>query len=302
MAEPVSGEEAVTGGSGSRALPIALMQLSSSPSLDALEAEVSRVLASYPATELIVFPELHLTNPSEGFTGSDALADNAEPIDGPRSARLAEIARTHGVWLIPGSVVEADGDARFNTMPVYSPAGELVASYRKIFPWRPYETCTPGNQIVSFDIPGRGRIGLTICYDAWFPEIHRQLAWDGCEAIINVVLTPTIDREQELVLARANAIVNQVFIASVNAATPAGVGQSLIVDPEGRVRSRAVGAEPCVVTDVLRLGTGREVRTSGTAGLNRVWQQFDGIEDGAAIDLPIYGGRITPATWRPASH
>ena len=311
MAEPVSGHEAEagrrhhsqhdeTGPAGPRSLPIALMQLRSSPSLDELDAEVSRVLASYPATELIVFPELHLTNPSEGFA-EDGELDAAEPLDGPRSERLAEIARAHSVWLIPGSVVEADGDARFNTMPVYSPTGELVASYRKVFPWRPYETCSPGNRIVSFDIPGRGRIGLTICYDAWFPEIHRQLAWDGCEAIVNVVLTPTIDREQELVLARANAIVNQVFIASVNAATPSGVGQSLIVDPEGRVRSRAPGAEPCVVTDVLRLGTVAEIRSSGTAGLNRVWQQFDGIEDVPPVDLPIYGGRISPATWRPAS-
>ena len=287
----------------SRSLPIALMQLRSSPSLDELEARVREVTETFPATELIVFPELHLTNPDDGFAEHGPRADEHEPIDGPRGHRLGEIARRHGVWLIPGSVVEASEGAYYNTLPVYSPAGELVTSYRKIFPWRPYETSRPGTEIVSFDIPGRGRIGLTICYDAWFPEIHRQLAWDGCEAIINVVLTPTIDREQELVLARANAIVNQVFIASVNAAAPSGVGQSLVVDPEGRVRSRAIGAEPCVITDVLRLDSAAEVRASGTAGLNRVWEQFEPGSGVAAdpIELPIYGGRITPATWKPAS-
>lgn len=302
MAKPVS-TQAVGAefDAGTRALPIALMQLRSSPSLDDLDSQVARVLASFPATELIVFPELHLTNPEDGFAAGNSLDAHAEPLDGPRSQRLADIARAHGVWLIPGSVVEAEGDRRFNTMPVFSPDGELVASYRKMFPWRPYETCEPGNQVVSFVIPGRGRIGLTICYDAWFPELHRQLAWDGCDAIINVVLTPTIDREQELVLARANAIVNQVFIASVNAASPSGVGQSLVVDPEGRVRSHSVGAEPCVVTDVLRLGTVHEIRSTGTAGLNRVWQQFDGIEDAPAIELPIYGGQISPKRWRPAT-
>lgn len=285
----------------SRSLAIALMQVRSSPSLEDLEKQVTDVLTSSPATRLIVFPELHLTNPGDGFAEGGPRFGELEPIDGARSAKLRDIARSNGIWLIPGSVAEADGGAIYNTMPVYSPDGELVASYRKIFPWRPYEPSRAGNTIASFDMPGVGKIGLTICYDAWFPEIHRQLAWDGCDVIVNVVLTPTIDREQELVLARANAIVNQVFIASVNAATPSGVGQSLIVDPEGRVRSHAVGAEPCVVTDVLRLSTVDEVRAHGTAGLNRVWNQFEVPDAGDPIELPIYGGRITPATWKSAA-
>jgi predicted amidohydrolase len=279
-------------------LPIALMQLRSSPSLDELEERVSQVCEQFGSTELIVFPELHLTNPADRAPESgEAAAAEHQPLDGPRSKRVGEIARRFGVWLIPGSVFEADAGAVFNTLPVYSPDGELVASYRKIFPWRPYEKVRPGNQVVSFDIPDRGRIGLTICYDAWFPELHRQLAWSGCEAIINVVLTPTIDREQELVLAWANAIVNQVFIASVNAAAPSGVGQSLIVDPEGRIRSHAAAAEPCVITDVLHLGLVQETRERGTAGLNRLWSQFEPGDE--PLELPVYQGRICPETWKP---
>lgn len=274
------------------------MQIRSSPSLDELEQRVQETLKAFPATELVVFPELHLTNPDDGFVEGGAHWDEVEAIDGPRSRRLGEIAKKHGIWLIPGSILEGADGSVYNTLPVYSPSGELVTSYRKIFPWRPYETSRPGNQIVSFDIPGRGRIGLTICYDAWFPEIHRQLAWDGCDAIVNVVLTGTIDRQQELVLARANAIVNQVFIVSVNAATPSGVGQSIVVDPEGHVRSHAAGAEPCVVTDVLRLDSVAEIREQGTAGMNCLWNQFD--MGGDPIELPIYGGRITPQTWRPS--
>ncbi|MBK0420067.1 carbon-nitrogen hydrolase family protein [Leucobacter sp. CSA1] len=281
----------------SRSLPIALMQLPSNPSLDEFAIRVKEVVEQFPATELLVFPELHLTNAADGFTESGPRAVENEPLDGPRSRRIGEIAKKHGVWLIPGSVLENDGGTIFNTLPVYSPEGELVTSYRKIFPWRPYEKVRPGNRIVYFDIPGRGRIGLTICYDAWFPEIHRQLAWFGCEAIINVVLTPTIDREQELVLARANAIVNQVFVASVNAATPSAVGQSLVVDPEGRVRSRAAAAESCVITDVLHLGLVEEIRERGTAGLNCLWKQFEAGDE--PLELPVYEGRISPDTWTP---
>jgi predicted amidohydrolase len=281
----------------SRSLPIALMQLPSSPSLDEFEARVGEVHAQFPATELIVFPELHLTNPADAALIGDDPRTHCETLDGPRSARIGEIARKYGVWLVPGSVYERDGGDVFNALPVYSPHGDRVAVYRKIFPWRPYESVRPGNQIVYFDIPDRGRIGLTICYDAWFPELYRQLAWLGCDAIVNVVLTATIDREQELVLARANAIVNQVFIASVNAAAPTAVGQSLVVDPEGRVRSRSSAAEPCVITDVLHLATVGEIREHGTAGLNRLWDQFRPGDE--PLELPAYGGRISPDTWRP---
>ncbi len=72
------------------------------------------------------------------------------------------------------------------------------------------------------DLAGIGRVGLNICYDAWFPEVSRQLAWMGAEVILNVVKTTAPDRRQELVLAKANAIVNQVFVVSVNCAGPAG--------------------------------------------------------------------------------
>lgn len=86
-----------------------------------------------------------------------------------------------------------------------------------------------------------------------------------------------------------------MFVASVNAATPTGVGRSLLVDPEGRVRAHAPGADDCVLTDVIDLGETARVRQYGTAGLNRPWQQFRPGD--AALDLPLYSGRIEPSTW-----
>jgi len=41
----------------------------------------------------------------------------------------------------------------------------------------------PGDSAV-FDIPDVGRIGLAICHDGAFPEMFRQLAWMGAEAVI----------------------------------------------------------------------------------------------------------------------
>ncbi|MDO0929366.1 carbon-nitrogen hydrolase family protein [Streptomyces sp. TG1A-8] len=282
-------------------LPLALVQAAAHPAdaFDSFASGLERLVRQRDAVRLFVFPELHLNTTAPGAGPGDGAAlpeDLAEPLDGARDRRLAELAADLGVWLMPGSFYERGGGDRIhNTAPVYSPAGRRVAAYRKICPWRPYETTAPGNEFVVFDMGEYGRVGMSICYDAWFPEISRNLAHLGAQLIVNLVQTPTSDREQEVVLARANAITNQVFVASVNAATPTGLGRSLLVDPEGRVRTQAVGAEACVLTDVIDLAETDRVRRYGTAGLNRVWDQFQPGD--APVDLPLYSGRIDPDTW-----
>ncbi|HEV7789193.1 MAG TPA: carbon-nitrogen hydrolase family protein [Pseudonocardia sp.] len=282
-----------------RTLPVAIVQESPIPVTDSVSrfaGEVQALLARFPQTRLVAYPELHLFG-----VGSEAeLRAAGEPLSGPRVKALAELAGDLGIWLLPGSLCEVDDSAPgavFNTAVAFSPEGRLAASYRKIFPWRPYEIFRPGGQFVVFDVPDVGRLGFSICYDAWFPEVSRQLAWMGAEVIINPVQTTTSDRAQELVLARANAIVNQVFVVSVNAAAPVGVGRSLVVDPEGRVRVEADDPTATVLTDVLDLDEVTRVRQYGTAGLNRMWDQFTDAD--APLELPLYQGRIDPARWKP---
>lgn len=251
---------------------------------------------------MTVFPELHLCGVDGlGPETDEELRELAEPLDGPRVKALAELAGDLGMWLLPGTVCERGPQGQlYNTAVVLSPEGRLAASYRKVFPWRPSEPYDPGDRFVVFDIPGTGRIGLAICYDAWFPEVARHLAWMGAEVIVNPVMTTTADRAQETVLARANAIVNQVHVVSVNTAGPVGRGHSLVVDPEGRIRAEAPGNGSTILTDVLDLDDVTRVRTYGTAGVTRMWDQF--TDDDAPIELPLYGGRIDPRTWRPHGH
>ncbi|WP_214410301.1 carbon-nitrogen hydrolase family protein [Sphaerisporangium fuscum] len=285
----------------SRPLPIALAQAVPHPvdvPLTRFTAEVEELAGRFPQARFVVFPEMHLHGgDATGQRREEQLAASAEPLDGPRSRALAELAGDLKIWLLPGSVCERGADASlYNTAVAYSPEGRLAAWYRKIFPWRPYEPYRPGDRFVVFDLPGTGRVGFAICYDAWFPEVARHLAWMGAEVIVNPVMTTTADRAQELVLARANAIVNQVYVVSVNTAAPAGTGRSLVVDPEGRVRAEA-GEAATVLTDVLDLDDVTRVRTCGTAGLNRMWSQFTAAD--RPVELPLYGGRIDPATWAP---
>lgn len=254
--------------------------------------------AQFDVPPMVVYPEFHLCGDAgTPEKGAAQLEATAEPMDGRRTSHLARIAGNLGVWLLPGTVCERGEDGHlYNTAPVFSPQGELVAAYRKCFPWRPYEPHQPGKRFEVFDVPGIGKIGLAVCYDIWFPEVVRQLAWLGAEVVINQAATSTCDREQEQVLVQANAIFNQVYMVSANAAYPSGVGRSLIVDPEGRIRTRLPDATPGALTDVLNLEEVERVRTFGTAGLNRMWSQFR--EDDPVLALPMYEGQIDPRKWR----
>lgn len=269
--------------------------------VSAFADEVKAALAEKPDSRLVVFPELHLFgdgNPD--LQRTEALQESAEPLGGPRVKELKQLAADLGVWLVPGSVCERGPEGElFNTQLVLSPEGELAGYYRKIFPWRPFEPYDPGDRFTTVELKGIGRVGLNICYDAWYPEVSRQLAWMGAEVILNVVKTTTPDRRQELVLAKANAIVNQVFVVSVNCAGPTGQGKSIIVDPEGNTLAEAEDDAPVLLAADLDLAAVEHVRTHGTENLNRPWSQFRDGE--AAVELPVYQGRINPATWTPPS-
>jgi formamidase len=260
--------------------------------LELFERNVRALRSTFDGLQLVVAPELHLMGLPPLLEEDDAAPlDLAVDLPGALTDRLGALAGETGLWLIPGSVYERAGDAVANTAVVLSPAGELVASYRKCFPWQPYESTQPGTKTVCVDIDGIGRFGLSICHDGAFPEIFRSLAWQGAEAIFQVTLTGTSDRDAETVIARANAIVNQVAVVNVNAAAPVGNGRSLVIDPEGAVRYEAgVGEE--VVTAVLDLDQVQRVRERGSFGLNRLWEEMDRV--GPGLELPLYGGSYLP--------
>ena len=270
--------------------------------VSAFADEVKAALEAQPHSKLVVFPELHLFGDEDpDLQRTEMLQASAEPLDGPRVKELKQLAKDLNIWLVPGSVCERGPEGQlFNTQLVLSPEGELAGYYRKIFPWRPFEPYDPGDRFATVDLPGIGRVGLNICYDAWYPEVSRQLAWMGAEVILNVVKTTTPDRRQELILAQANAIVNQVFMVSVNCAGPTGQGRSIIVDPEGNTLTEAPDDQPQLLTAELDLAAVDRVRTHGTENLNRPWAQFR--EGEPAVELSVYQGRINPATWTPPSY
>ncbi|GAA2145483.1 carbon-nitrogen hydrolase family protein [Arthrobacter humicola] len=260
----------------------------------AAQAETAKDLG--PEVDIIVAPELLLAAPGE-FLVPDPEAEtrSAGPIPSALTDRIADLARRLGVWLVPGSLLETDGGNTYNTAIAVSPDGEIVARYRKLFPWRPFETTTPGDSFVTFDIPGRGRVGLAICFDGSFPEVARQLAWLGAEVIIQPTLTTTRDRAMEIVMSQANAFANQIYVVNVNGADPSAVGESVIVDPEGTIMQQARGGEE-ILFGVLDLDRVTQVRRYGTHGINRPWAQLHDQE--GILRYPMYGGaHFQPPAW-----
>ena len=252
----------------------------------AFEGHVRTLAAVFPNLDLYVFPEVYLTALGSWDSGYPVgyVERVAETIPGPLSERVSELARSVGKWIVPGSIYErADGNI-YNTAMAFDPEGELVATYRKMMPWMPYENTTPGDSFTVFEIPGIGKVGLLICFDAWVPEISRNLAWMGAELILQPTYTRTNDRELELVLTRANAIANQIYVVSPNYGGLFGTGRSIVVDPEGQVLATGGSGEE-YLTQVLDLGRVDTVRQYGTFGMIRMWQQ---LRDAPPPDLPAY--------------
>lgn len=198
-------------------------------------AEITKQLtvmkARFPWVDMAVLSELAPHGP---------LATNAEPLPGLTENKFRELAERLGIWLVTGSIYEKADDKIFNTASVIDRSGEVIGRYRKMYPFLPYEKdIAAGEDYLVWDVPGVGRFGLSICYDMWFPETTRNLAWMGAEVIIHPTLTNTIDRELELTLARANAISNQCYFFDINAGGDLAYGQSIIVGPEGDILHQA---------------------------------------------------------------
>ena len=246
---------------------IAGLQLTGQPgdNSSSMLEEIDKVMIRFPWIEMIVLPEL---------TACGADRSLAESLPGPTEARFRASARSHGIWLIPGSLFEVDGDALSNTAPVIDPDGKVIARYRKQFPWLPYETgVTPGSEFVVFEVPGVGRFGVSNCYDMWFPETVRTLVWMGAEVILHPSLTSTMDREAEIAMIRAHGAQNQVYFFDVNLAGPLGVGQSCIAGPGGEVIYQG-GKGREIIPLKLDLDYLRDVRKDGWQNLGQPLKSF----------------------------
>jgi predicted amidohydrolase len=202
--------------------------------------------AASAGAQLVALPELWSCHGLD-----NVYRENAEPIPGPTTDFLGDLARELGVYLLGGSILEGgrDSERLANTSTFFDPSGEMTALYRKIHlfdvkvsdkEYLESANIAPGSEIVAAKA-GPATLGLSVCYDVRFPELYRLLALRGAEILaVPAAFTLQTGKDHWEILLRARAVENQAFVIA-----PAQWGQkadgrwtfgrSMIVDPWGIV-------------------------------------------------------------------
>ncbi|MGE5554863.1 MAG: carbon-nitrogen hydrolase family protein [Methanocella sp.] len=200
--------------------------------------------AKAEGVDLAVFPEMCLT----GYVLRDQVYTLAEPVPGPSTAKVEEIAKKTGIHIVFGlpELSEKTQATIYNTAVLVGPNG-FIGKYRKMYlpthsVFEEKRYFRPGYEPAAFQTE-LGNIGLTICYDVFFPEVFRLSRLKGAQLIICISASPAVRRSYFEVLTAARALENTCYLAYVNlAGVEDGLqfwGGSRVVSPTGDVLARA---------------------------------------------------------------
>ena len=245
------------------AFKVAAIQMASGPNVSGNLGEARRLIAKAveQGARLVVLPEFFAIM---GMNDQDKIKIREQPGQGPIQDFLSEAARHFKVWLVGGSIplAASSPDKVLNSCLVFDEHGKQVARYDKIHlfnlelgneNYHEADTIEPGKQVVVVDSPF-GRIGLGICYDLRFPELFRAMK-NVDIIVLPSAFTETTGKMHWEVLVRARAVEN---LAYVIASAQGGYhvngrethGNSMVVDPWGRVLDRLPRGSGVVVAEV----------------------------------------------------
>lgn len=210
--------------------------------------------AAAAGADLVLLPEMFPC----GF--SMDTERTGEPVDGPSTQFLVEQAQATGAW-VGGSLPERrPGEPRpFNTFVLAGSDG-TVHRYAKIHPFTyagEDEHFAAGDQLVTVTI-GDVRCSLFVCFDLRFADEFWQVA-DETDCYLVPANWPRARRQHWTALLQARAIENQAYVVGCNRVGDGWrrdgrplpyAGDSMVVDPLGRVLSQAAEVEGVVVAEV----------------------------------------------------
>jgi N-carbamoylputrescine amidase len=194
-------------------------------------AAVERIRsAARMGANIVCLPELFCT---QYFCQREDLRlfDLAEPIPGPSTTRLSEVAREAHVTIIASLFERRAPGLYHNTAVTLNTDGAISSVYRKMhIPDDPlfYEKYyfAPGDLGFQAVDVACGRVGTLVCWDQWYPEAARLTALQGAEAIFYPTAIGWHPAEKAefgaaqfdawQTIQRSHAIANGVYVASVN--------------------------------------------------------------------------------------
>ena len=199
--------------------------------------------------------------------GKDEERTFAEPIPGPSSTAMAQLAQELKIFLLAGSILEEipGSEKAYNTSLFFGPNGKLISRYRKIHLFdvqieggvstMESETRRGGQEVVLAETE-LCKMGLTICYDLRFPELYRALAAKGAQLIlVPSAFTALTGEAHWEPLLRARAIENQAYVVAPNQVghnpkSFATYGHSMVLDPWGRIVAQAADRPGVVLGEI----------------------------------------------------
>jgi len=197
--------------------------------------------------------------------GTQYFQQYSEKVPGPTTDSLSEAAKKHNIYLIGGSLPEAEGNRLYNTCPIFNRSGQLLTKFRKL---HLFDIDVPGKiKFKESDALSAGttpvvleteycKVGIGICYDIRFVELARLYNKAGCQLMVypgafNMTTGPA---HWEL-LARSRALDQASYFCCCSPARDTkanyvAYGHSLIVDPWGVVISQADESETIIYADI----------------------------------------------------
>ena len=194
--------------------------------------------AAAGGAKLIVTPEMATT--AYCWATRDEIASDVEPVPGPTTQHFAEIAADHDCWMVVGlAEVDPETDIYYNSAVLIGPEGP-VGLYRKTHAYisEPKWAKDGDLGLPVFETP-IGRIAMTICMDACYPETARVPALAGAD----VICFPTnwLSEKSPSPSWMARAAENGVYLIAANRyGLERGVqfsGGSAVIDPDGSLQS-----------------------------------------------------------------
>jgi len=221
-------------------------------------------VAADNGVKLIAFPELALTGLM--FDGLEEASSVAEEIPGPSTEKIASTCQGLDLNVVIG-LIEREGDKFYNTSVLIGPSG-VIGKYRKTH-------CSAvgidryvqkGNDDFEVYETRFGKIGLVICYELRFPEIHRILALKGAEIIVNITnlaCNAGLECHQDL-LGPTRALENKVYLISASRVGSEReftfLGRSQIINMNGEVITEASQEKEELIQGIIEPAKARDKR------------------------------------------